>query len=119
MAVEEDSYAGKREAKRANVLSDERCTAIGAGIDHDRSLLAGDQNRRNAAGADVIGIGENLRWLSGIVPAVAVLAGSREVGAKAFDRSDLTLDLRRRLLQRNGDELDRGQSEATELNSRR
>ena len=80
---------------------------LGPAVDQHVAVAAGDEDRANPAGADEIGVGVDPHRRRGPVPVVAVLAGRRPARARLLDRRARTLDLARRLAERDADLLQR------------
>ena len=113
MAVEQVADVAQVEAKPADVGGDQVGAHLGPGVDEDVPGVAGDEDRRNPASADEIGIGMDPHRRRRLVPLVIFLAARGEQRAVRFDRSARTLHLSW-LLQRDRERDDLRQREGGE-----
>src|SRR5690606_28049267 len=72
VAVEEELHVGQREAQRFDIGGDRRGTFGGATVDQHVALIAGDEQRRDPARADVPGVAVDAERRTGLVPIVPV-----------------------------------------------
>ena len=110
VAVEEVFDVAQLEAEAADVGGDEIGAALGAAVDQDMPVAAGDEDGGDAAGADEVGVGVEADRRGGFIPVVPVLAGRGPQRAGLFDRRLGALDLARGLAEGDGDLL-RGEQE--------
>ena len=121
VAVEQIFDVRRCEAELADVVGDQRGAFLRAAVDQDVSRRIGDQDRRDAASADQIGVAENADGRRRLVPVVPVLASAGPQRPCDLDRRARPLDLLR-LAEGNHDRQDlrgRGSDEANEHSSRR
>ena len=75
MAAQEALHIGYLEAKAGDIGGDDFRTLGRAGIDQHQSVIALDQDRTDAAGANVPGVAVDQKGLRGLIPLVPVFAG--------------------------------------------
>ncbi len=82
MAVEKDLHVGRIEAEAADVAKHDLGAGLGAAVDKDMAVIAGDEDRGDAAGPDEIAVAMDAEGRGGLVPFVPILALGGE--ARAF-----------------------------------
>ena len=123
--INRGSHCAKGAAVRelANVVGNEVCVLLRASVDEDVAVVSGDQDGRDAAGADEIGVGVNPNRRRGLFPVRRILADAREGRTRALDWRSCLLDPRRCLPEGNRDILagegQRDNSNASEHSSPR
>jgi hypothetical protein len=92
VAVEQIFDVGQLEAELADVVGDEVRVLFGPAVDQDVACRIGDQNRRNPARADQIGVAEDSDRRRGLGVIVPGLARVRELGSGDLDRRARLVD---------------------------
>jgi hypothetical protein len=120
VAVKQILDIAQPETELLNVGGDEIGALLGPAVDQDVAGGIGDQDGRDSAGSDEIGVAEDADRRRGLVVIVPVLALQREFGAGDLDRRARLLEVVR-ISERNDDgkDLGGGEDQASEHSWRR
>jgi hypothetical protein len=78
VAVDEVLHVFRSESELADVVSDHWRSLDKSAVQEDVSLRAGNQERRDITGPDVIDVPDNAKWLDRLVPGAPLRIGLAE-----------------------------------------
>ena len=103
VAVEDEPDVAQLDAELADIVGDQVGGIVGPAIDQHVAVVAGDQDHRNAAGADEVGVGVDPHRRGRLVPLIPIAARRRPGRPGLTDRGFRRRVVMRRAAERDGD----------------